>query len=93
MSEQDFPTYMAAWANLLAGSALLSLSAFNSTDDGLCWMLGICRVSSEMHCITLGGSDALQPDELWEMATVVAVTSVLYYNMLQGGLQMYESIS
>lgn len=35
----------------------------------------------------------LQADELWEMATVVAVTEVMYYNMLQGGLQISESIS
>lgn len=27
------------------------------------------------------------------MATVVAVTEVGYYNMLQGGLETYESIS
>lgn len=49
--------------------------------------------SSEMCCITLGGSDVLQAGERWEMATVVAVTEVGYYNMLQGGLETYESIS
>lgn len=51
------------------------------------------RSSSEMCCITLGGSDVLQAGERWEMATVVAVTEVGYYNMLQGGLETYESIS
>lgn len=49
---------------LLAGSVLLSISVFNSKNDGPCWILGICRVSFEMCCIILGGSDVSQSDEL-----------------------------
>lgn len=45
-----------------------------------------------MCCIILGGSDVSQSDELWEMATVDAVAEIMYYNMLPGGLQTYESI-
>lgn len=61
MSEMDFPAHT---GKLLAGSVLLSLNVFNSMNDGPCWILGICRVSSEIHCIILGGSNVLQTDEL-----------------------------